>query len=61
MTTRTYIPELKAVLSEAHRYATRWQPKLEAGLTTEQYNCLVATIEAIAACLVILPVDIVNP
>jgi hypothetical protein len=54
MATKTYVPQLRVVLNIAHRYATRWQPKLEASLTEEQYACLVDVITAIATCLALL-------
>jgi len=54
MANRTYVPVLRIVLGRAHRYATRWQPKLQASLTEPQYTCLVAVIAALADCLVLL-------
>lgn len=61
MAFRTYVPALRAVLYTAHKYATRWQSRLAEHLTTEQYNCLVSTIAALADCLALLgPVEIEN-
>lgn len=54
MAHRTYVPVLRAVLYTAHRYATRWQSRLQGSLTSEQYTCLVSTIQAIADCLALL-------
>jgi len=51
---RTYVPGLRAVLYIAHKFATRYQDKLHEHLTTDQYNCLVSTIQAIADCLALL-------
>lgn len=54
MAFKTYVPTLRFVLREAHKYATRWQPQLAESLGTAQYECLVSTIAAIAACLALL-------
>lgn len=51
MAARTYVPHLIFVLSVAVKYAKRWQNKLQGTLTTQQYQCLVASIEAIDLCL----------
>lgn len=51
---KTYIPGLRFVLGQAHKYGTRWQTQLAATLTEEQYNCLTSTLTAIAACLALL-------
>lgn len=61
MAFRTYVPALRVVLYAAHRYATRYQSKLSAALTTEQYTCLVSTIQALADCLALLGVEPVEP
>jgi len=51
MGVRTYVPGLRLVLKEVIRYITRYQPVLNSVLTTEQYNCLVATLSAASECL----------
>jgi len=54
MAIKTYVPGLRAALYIAHAYATRWQSRLHEHLTSEQYTCLVSTIQAIADCLALL-------
>jgi len=54
MAVRTYVPILRTVLYTAHKVATRYQSKLVGHLSTEQYTCLVSTIQAIADCLALL-------
>jgi hypothetical protein len=51
MATKTYIPGLWLIASAGHRYGTRWQSQLSAGLTTDQYTCLLSWIAATAALL----------
>lgn len=51
---KTYVPGLRLILYTAHKYATRWQSRLATSLTTEQYTCLVSTIQALADCLALL-------
>lgn len=58
---KTYVPGLRFILYAAHRYATRWQSKLAGSLTTEQYTCLVSTIQAIADCLALLGSPTIEP
>lgn len=47
--TKTYIPTLRVVVASAYRYGSRWQPKLEAGMTTEQIACFVTWLSATLA------------
>lgn len=54
MAFKTYVPTLRFVLREAHKYATRYQPQLSQSLGSAQYACLVSTIQAIADCLALL-------
>lgn len=61
MGSRTYIPQLRFVLKHTKRYADRWQVQLQANLTPTQYNCLVAVVEAVSACLIALGEPEVNP
>lgn len=58
---KTYIFTLRIIFKKAHRYATRWQTQLSEHLTTEQYDCLVDTIQAIASCLALLGPQDYNP
>jgi len=51
MAARTYGVALFFIFSKAHRYATRWQTKLEESLSAEAYTCLLAVIAALAECL----------
>jgi len=48
---KTYVPTLVAVARVSHKYGTRWQDKLAASLTSEQYTCLLTWIAATAALL----------
>jgi len=52
---KTYIFGLSLVLKAAHKYMTRYQAQLQGSLTSEQYTCLVSTIEALADCIVLIP------
>jgi hypothetical protein len=61
MAARTYIPQLRLVLQVVKHYANRWQVKLQENLTPTQYNCLIAVIEAIDACLIALGDAPINP
>jgi len=58
---KTYVEGLRLVLAAAHKYGARWQTKLEANLTGDQYSCLVSTLAAIADCLVLLGQEHINP
>jgi len=55
MPTKVYWKALRLVLGHPQRYIQKWQNQLQANLTTEQYNCVVAVLEAILACLQALP------
>lgn len=54
MAFKTYVPGLRFVLKTAHKYGTRYQNALSAHLTTEQYTCLLSTLQAISDCIVLL-------
>jgi len=58
---KTYVYSLRIVLKTAHRYATRYQTKIEAHISPAAYTCLVDTIAAIASCLVLLGEQEYNP
>ena len=51
MATRTYLVGLYIFFYAAHQYGVRWQTRLQAHMTTEQYNCLLAVLAALAECL----------
>jgi hypothetical protein len=56
MSARTYIYGLYLVLNAAQRYGTRWQKNLQGSMTSQQYQCFQAVLNAIAECLpLILP------
>jgi len=56
MAQRTYLIGLYLVLNASYRYISRWLPKLEASMTSEQFTCLIAVLDALQACLpLILP------
>jgi len=57
MTDHVYWKGLKLVLRGVQRYITKWQIQLQANLTTPQYQCVVAVLDAIITCLSALPVD----
>lgn len=61
MAARTYVPQLRWVLQQAHKYGTRWLPKLGVHLTTEQMTCLNSTLQAIGDCLVLLGEPEIGP
>jgi hypothetical protein len=60
MALKTYVPALRIVLYTAHKYATRWQSRLQGSLSTEQYTCLVSTIAALADCLALLGQPVID-
>lgn len=53
---RTYKIGLYLTMHTLYKYMTRWQPKIEANLTSEQLACFNAVLSAISECLpLILP------
>lgn len=48
MAVKTYVPTLKFWLHFGHKYATRWQSKLEASLSATCYSKLLTWISATA-------------
>lgn len=52
---KVYWKGARLVLDTARRYLQRNQLNLQANLTTEQYNCIVDTLQAIVTCLGLLP------
>lgn len=57
MAHKVYWITLTTVINSARRYIQRNQTQLEANLTTDQYNCVVAVLNAILTCLASLPKD----
>jgi hypothetical protein len=57
MANHVYWKGLRLVLGVVQRYITKWQLQLQANLTTPQYECVVAVLDAIIICLSSLPVD----
>lgn len=55
MTNKVYWKGLELVLNAAKRYIQKWDLQLQANLTTAQYNCVIATLDAILTCLGALP------
>jgi predicted ATP-dependent protease len=52
---------LKALLKGVQLYITRNDQRLHASLTTEQYDCVVALLNAIIVCINILPLGTPDP
>ncbi len=55
MATKVYWKGLHLVLGVAKRYIQKWDLQLQANLTTPQYECVQAVLEAILICLTALP------
>jgi len=55
MANKVYWKALRLVLNTTKHYIQRWQVQLQANLTTEQYNCVVAVLDAVVTCLLALP------
>jgi hypothetical protein len=58
---KTFIPSAVDTAGVLHKYLTRWQPKLEAGLTTEQVTCLTTLITALAGFLACVTKPPISP
>lgn len=52
---KVYWKGLRLVLGVAKRYIQKWDTQLQANLTTPQYECAVAVLDAILICLAALP------
>lgn len=52
---RVYWKALEVNLGVVKRYIQRYDLQLQASLTPTQYTCVVAVLDAIVACLLILP------
>lgn len=61
MPKKVYWIALTTVLNNTRRYIQRNQLRIEANLTTDQYNCVVAVLNAILTCLQSLPKETPNP
>jgi len=54
---KVYWKALRLVLGKVQRYIAKWQNQLQANLTTPQYECVVAVLEAVITCLQALPTN----
>lgn len=54
---KVYWKGLILVASQLKRYIDRNQLKLQSNLTTPQYQCVVALLDAVVTCLAVLPVN----
>lgn len=54
-TQKVYWKGLEITANITRRYIQRNQLKLQANLTTEQYNCVLDMLNAIISCLALLP------
>lgn len=57
MANKVYWKALHLLLLPVKKYIQRWDNQLKANLTTPQYQCVVATLEAVIICLNALPVN----
>ena len=55
MAVKVYWKGLTLVLDVTRSYIQRNQIKIQENLTTDQYNCVVAVLNAVLACLASLP------
>lgn len=60
MAAKVYWKTLTLVLRSAQTYIQRNQNNLFLNLTTPQYNCVIAVLEAIITCLQALPTNTPN-
>jgi len=56
MSAKTYVPGLRNVLNIAHRYISRWQPKLAETLPPETMTCIADLLVALTSCITALGV-----
>ncbi len=52
--TKTYVVGLRLLLKQLHKYGAKYQPQLQANLTSGQYAALVSLLQAILALLELL-------
>jgi len=57
MANKVYWKGLELILRPVKKYIQRWDVQLQANLTTPQYQCVVALLEAVITCLGALPVN----
>lgn len=55
MTTKVYWKALRLVLGTVKRYIQKWDTQLHTSLTTDQYDCVIAVLDAVITCLNALP------
>ena len=58
---KSFIPGLRIIVQGAHKYATRYQSTLSAGLSPSQYTALLAFISCCASLLAELGPANINP
>jgi len=58
---KTYVPTLRFIVTNVHKYATRYQPTLASSLTTSQYTALLSFISCCATLLAELGAAPINP
>ena len=58
---KVYYLGLQISMEQLRSYITKWQPQLQANLSTEQYDCLLDVLTAITTCLHLLPGKRSNP
>lgn len=58
---KVYYLGLQLSMESLRSYITKWQPQLQANLTTDQYNCVLDVLTAITSCLHLLPGKRSNP
>lgn len=61
MAFRTYVPQLRVLITVLHRFMTHWQSKLQGNMTEAQYACMLDLIQASASCLAALGEQPVDP
>jgi hypothetical protein len=58
---KSFIPGLRIIVQQSHKYATRYQSTLSGGLTGPQYTALLAFIACCAELLAALGPANINP
>jgi hypothetical protein len=54
---KVYWKALRLVLDQIKRYIQKWDLQLKDNLTTPQYECVIATLDAVITCLGALPTN----
>lgn len=61
MAQKLYVDGLRFIAEKSHKYATRWQPQLQANLTPDQYAALLDFITCVANLLLKLGRNVITP